>query len=552
MSANPYRDATLPAVLDAAAARFGEREALVLRERRLTYAELHRQVTRLARGLLALRVQPDEKVALWLTNRPEWLVVQHACARIGAVLVALNTRYRTHELDYILRQSDTATLVLADHALQIDFLEILEAVLPGLHAAEPGELRFERFPALRRVVCVSEDVYGGTLRYQDVLEAGDDRALDADLRARQARVRPDDVLTLLYTSGTTSFPKGAMISHRNAVPHGWASGERLGLTERDRVLHTLPFSGTWGGLVIPLMTMSHGACLVLEEFFDPLETLRLIEVERITVWNAVDAMLTAVLDHPALDKYDRATLRAGGVAMTGGGRHGLFDEVVARLGMAGAVQPYGMTEVNALALCPYPDDPLELRRHAGVHPAEGLEVRVVDPETGTDRPPGQAGELLLRGPLVTRGYYRKPEETAAAIDASGWLHTGDLAIRDEAGHTFFLGRLKETLRIGHFMVAPAEIEAYLQSHPKVAQAFVVGVPDAKHGEVAVAYVIPREGECPTEADLQDYCRGKLAGFKVPRRVWVVPEVPRAPGPHGDKVQKSKLREQALRVLGLSS
>jgi fatty-acyl-CoA synthase len=538
-------------LLDAAAARFGTRAAVVLRERRLSYRDLHREVGRLARGLLALGVAPGDTVALWLTNRPEWLVVQQACARIGAVAVALNTRYRTHELDYILRQSDSTTLVCLDHALEIDFLEILETVLPGLVTAEPDGLDFPAFPRLRRVICVSEDVYGGTLRYQDVLEVGDDPALAAALAAREAALRPDDVFMLLYTSGTTSFPKGAMITHRNCVPHAWAAGERFGLTAADRVLHTLPFSGTWGGVVIPLMTFSHGATLVLEEFFDPLETLQLLERERITVWNAVDAMLTAVLDHPDLDRYDRSTLRTGGVAMTGGGRHGLFEEVVGRLGMAGAVQPYGMTEVNALALCPFPDDPLELRQQAGVRPAPGLEVRVVDPATGVDRSRGEPGELRLRGPLVTPGYYRKPEETAAAIDPAGWLRTGDLAVQDEAGHTFFLGRLKETLRIGHFMVAPAEIETFLMSHPAVAQAFVVGVPDPRLGEVAAAFVIPRAGEHLTADTLPVYCRGKLASFKVPRHVWVVADVPRTPGPHGDKVQKGKLREEALRRVGLS-
>ncbi len=551
MAGNPYRDATLPQMLDGVAARFGDREAVVLRERRLTYADLHREVERLARGLLALGVAPGDTVALWLTNRPEWLVVQHACARIGAVVVALNTRYRAHELNYILRQSDATTLVCLDHALHVDFLEILDQVLPGLHAAEPDDLRSERFPELRRVICLSEDVYGGTLRYRDVLEAGDDPAPGTLLRERERAVGPDDVFTLLYTSGTTSFPKGAMISHRNALPHGWASGERLGLTAEDRVLHTLPFSGTWGGLVVPLMTFTRGASLVLEEAFDPLETLHLIQAERITVWNAVDAMLTAVLDHPDLDKYDRASLRTGGVAMTGGGRHGLFDEAVSRLPMPGAVQPYGMTEVNALALCPSPDDPLALRRHAGVRPAAGLEVRVVDPASGADREHGEAGEVLLRGPLVTRGYYRKPEETAAAFDADGWFHTGDLAVQDGAGHTFFLGRLKETLRIGHFMVAPAEIEAFLMSHPAVAQAFVVGVPDPRLGEVAVAYVICRESRTLTGEELQAHCRGTLAGFKVPRHVFVVDDVPRTPGPHGDKVQKGKLREQALAALGLA-
>jgi fatty-acyl-CoA synthase len=545
---NPYREATLPSMLAAVACRFAGREAVVFRDRRLTYAALHREVERCARGLLALGVEAGDSVALWMPNRPEWLVVQQACAWIGAVVVALNTRYRAHELEYILRQSDATTLVCQDHAGPVDYLEILETVLPGLHDRDPDSLGVEGFPRLRRVVCLAEDAYGGTVRYADALDAGADPALDATLAARRALADPDQVFALLYTSGTTSFPKGAMISHRNALPHAWAAGERLGLGQADRVLHTLPFSGTWGGLVIPLMTLTHGAALVLADGFDPLSTLHLMAAERITVWHAVDAMLTAVLDHPALDRCDRSTLRAGTVAMTGGGRDGLFDEVVERLGMRGAVQPYGMTEVNALALCPRPDDPLELRRGPGVRLAEGLEARVVDPESGADRPPGQAGELLLRGPQVTRGYYRKPEETRAAIDAGGWLHTGDLAVQDEAGHVFFLGRLRDTLRIGHHMVAPAEIEAFLMTHPAVAQAFVVGVPDPRLGEVAVAYVIPRPDRRTTEAELIAHCRTRLAGFKAPRHVWLVPDVPRTAGPHGDKVQRARLREDALRLL----
>jgi fatty-acyl-CoA synthase len=537
-------------MLDAVATDFGAREAVVFRERRLAYRDLHREVVRAARGLLAVGIAPGDKVALWLPNRPEWLAVQHACARIGAVCVALNTRYRTHELDYILRQSDASMLILTDHSGPVDFLEILDGVLPGLATADPDELRLERFPALRRVVCVDEDVYGGTLRYRDVVEAGEDPALDGVLQARAAAVEPDDVVMLLYTSGTTSFPKGAMISHRNCLPHGWAAGERFRLTAADRILHTLPFSGTWGGLAIPLMSLTHGAALVLTEAFDPLEALALIQSERITVWNAVDAMLAAVLDHPDLDRFDRSTLRTGGVAMTGGGRHGLFDEVVDRLAMPAAVQPYGMTEVNALALCPHPGDPREVRRRAGMWPAAGIEVRVIDPESGADRRPGEAGELLLRGPLVSRGYYEKPDETAAVFDPDGWFHTGDLAVQDGEGRTEFLGRLKETLRIGHHMVAPAEIEGFLMSHPGVAQAFVVGVPDPRLGEVAVAFVIPRAGDPVSEDALQAYSRGRLAGFKVPRHVWIVGDVPRTPSAHGDKVQKGRLREHALRALGL--
>ena len=550
--ANPYRDATLASMLDDVARRHPTREALVFLDRRLTYADVADEVARCARGLLALGVEPGDKVALWLPNRPEWLVVQHAVARIGAVLVALNTRHRAHELDYVLRQSRAAVLVLQDHSGPVDFLERLDAVLPRLHERDPDRLGFERFPELRRIVCLADDVYGGTHRYGDLLDASDDPALAAALRDRLPLVTPDRVFSLLYTSGTTAFPKGAMITHRNAVPHAFAAGERLRLSERDRVLHTLPFPGTWGGLVAPLMTWSHGAALVLTDGFEAGAALHLMEAERITVWNAVDAMLTAVLDHPDLGRRNRSSLRTGAVAMTGGGRDGLLDEVVGRLGMSGVVQPYGMTEVNALALCPSPDDPLELRRHAGVRPAEGIEARVADPGSGADLPPGMAGELLLRGPQVTPGYYDKPEETRAAIDPDGWLHTGDLAVRDEAGHVFFRGRLKETLRIGHQMVAPAEIETFLATHPAIGQAFVVGVPDPRLGEVPVAYVIPRPGAAPTEAEVLAHCRGRLATYKVPRHVFVVPDVARTPGPHGDKVQRAELRADALRLLGVSA
>jgi fatty-acyl-CoA synthase len=251
---NRYRDATLALMLDDVATRHPTREALVYLERRLAYRDVVREVERCARGLLALGVAPGDKVALWLPNRPEWLVVQHAVARIGAVLVALNTRHRAHELDYVLRQSGAALLLLQDHSGPVDFLERLEEVLPRLHARDPDRPGFERFPRLRHVVVLADDVYGGSHRYDDVLAAGDDPALEGTLHDRRRLVTPERVFSLLYTSGTTAFPKGAMITHRNAVPHAFASGQRLGLSKRDRVLHTLPFSGTWGGIVAPLMT----------------------------------------------------------------------------------------------------------------------------------------------------------------------------------------------------------------------------------------------------------------------------------------------------------
>jgi fatty-acyl-CoA synthase len=546
---NPFLDSTAAGMLATVAARSGDREAIVAADRRITYAQFHQEACRFARALLALGVAKDDKVALWLPSRPAWLFCQYACAMIGAVVVALNPRYKAHELSYILRQSDTTTLVLTDRLGPVDYLETLFEVLPELADAEPGDLHAAGFPLLRRVIVDADDPYAGCLRLADALHDAADPSLDAALASARATVTADDPWTILYTSGTTSFPKGAVMTHRSAVPHGWFAGEVLWITEADRVLHALPLSGTWGGLCIPLSTFCRGACLVLMETFEPGLALHLMERERITVWNAVDAMAIAVLDHPDLPRRRRPALRTGGIGMTGGGRDGLFEDVVDTLGMPEAYQPYGMTEVNALALFHHLDEPVALRARSGAWPADGLEVRVVDPDTGRDQPAGQEGELWFRGRLVTPGYYKKPEETAAAFTPDGWFKTGDLGVRDAEGRTFFKSRLREALRISHFMVSPAEIEAFLMTHPKVLQAFVIGVPDPRMNEAAVAYVIPRPGEPPTEDELIAHCKGRIASYKVPRHVRVVADVPRTPGPHGDKAQKGKLRELFLAERG---
>src|SRR6266852_3950298 len=480
---NPFLRETVGGMLAAMAGRVGDHEAIVAPDRRITYAQFHREAQRVARGLLALGVKKNDKVALWLPTRPEWLFAQYGCAMIGAVVVALNTRYKAHELRYILRQSDATTLVCTDHSGPVDYLETLAEVLPTLGESVPGELLVEDFPMFRRVILEADDPYPGCLRLRDVLEDGDAPEWAAAWSYAAEPVGPEDPFTILYTSGTTSFPKGAVISHWNCLPHGWWCGEVLRLTTADRVLHALPLSGTWGGLCIPMAAFSHGAALILMETFEPAVALRLMEAERVTVWNGVDAM----------------------------------------------------------ALVPDLDEPPESRARAGVWPADGLEARVVDPETGRDQPVDHEGELWVRGRLVTQGYYEKPEETAKAFTPDGWFKTGDLAVRDGAGRIFFIGRLREVLRISHFMVAPGEIEDYLQTHPKVLQAFVIGVPDPRTNEAAVAYVIPRPGATVTEEEVIAHCRGRIASFKVPRHVRVVADVPRTPGPHGDKVQKARLR-----------
>ena len=534
MSAPSYGDATAWTMLEGVAARHPAREALVFDDTRLTFAALRDRARAFAGGLAALGLGKGDALAIWLPNRPMWYVAQYAAASLGVIVVALNPRYRAHELSYILAQSDAVALLVTDHLGPVDYLEILHDVVPDLDDAVPGELDSQTLPRLRHVIVDAEDPYPGCHRAADLLETG---------VVAPAAVGADDVFTILYTSGTTSFPKGAMITHRNAVPHGFNTGAVLRMTPDDRVLHALPAAGTWGGLNIPMATWTHGACLVLVDVFEPARALSLIERERCTVWNAVDSMLIPTLDHADLGRRDVSSLRTGGVAATGGGRHGLFEEVVTRL-IPLAYQPYGMTEVNAMAMLHDLDEPAEVRALAGIRPARGLEVRVAHPETHAECKIDAEGELQFRGVLVTPGYYKKPEETRAAFTADGWFRSGDLGVRDAEERVIFRGRLKETLRISHHMVAPGEIESFLLGHPDVAQAFVVGVPDQRSNEAPVAYVIRRPGAGVSEDELRAWCHGKIASFKIPRGVRFVTDVPRTPSPHGDKVQRVKLREMA--------
>ena len=535
MAANPFARATAWSLLDAVAVRHPQREAIVFGDQRLTFAALRDRARAFAAGLAALGLGTGDALAIWLPNRPLWFVAQYAAASLGVVVVALNPRYRVHELSYILGQSNAAALLLTDRLGPVDYFDTLEAVLPELAEAVPGELASARLPKLRHVIVDAEDVYPGCHRASDLLRVG---------VTTPSGVGADEIFTILYTSGTTSFPKGAMITHANCVPHGWNVGETLRLTSADRVLHALPAAGTWGGVNIPLTAWSHGACLVLMDVFDPLRALMLIERERCTVWNAVDNMLIPLLDHPDVGRRDLSSLRTGGVAATGGGRHGLLEEVLERL-MPLAFQPYGMTEVNAMSLLHELDEPAAERLLPGIWPAPGLQARIAHPDTGAPAPVDEEGELQFRGALVTPGYYDKPDETKAAFTADGWFKSGDLGRRDDRGRVIFSGRLKETLRISHHMVAPGEIEGFLLAHPAVAQAFVVGIPDPRTNEAPVAYVIRKADARVTEDELRAWCHGKIASFKIPRRVRFVDDVPRTPSPHGEKVQRVKLREMAL-------
>jgi fatty-acyl-CoA synthase len=542
---NPTLQLTIGGLLARAANLWGRRTALVFDGQSLTYEQLLDQARRHANMLSSLGIAKGDKVGLWLPNCATWFHLQHACALLGAVVVPLNTRYREHELSYLIGQSDVSVLVVTEQQGGIEFLPTLAKVLPHLTRGRAAEA--ERvFPMLRHILIDRPTCeHHGTHSLQTLLALAPAPASSSDPALVSDSAVPDDPYTLLYTSGTTAAPKGAVISHRNTVPHGWFCAQASGIDESDRILLSVPLCGSWGGLCIPNMAWSHGAAIVLTERYDARETLELFEREGVTFWPAVDAMAMGVIDHPDFAKHDHSSLRGGWFVMNTGGRDGLFEEIVRKLGVRVAFQPYGMSEINSVALYHRPDETVDARSEPGGWPAQGLEVRLVDVETQEPIEGAGQGEMQFRGPLVTRGYHHKPDETAAAFTEDGWFRTGDLARRNEDGRLVFLSRLREALRINHFMVSPREIEECVMQMPAVHQCFVIGVPDTKLGEAVGAYVIPAAGAQPTVQQILGHCRSHMASYKVPVHVRIVDDVPRTPGPHGDKAQKGKLKQMLL-------
>ncbi|GIX48770.1 MAG: AMP-binding protein [Candidatus Tectimicrobiota bacterium] len=540
-----FEKVTFGEMLDRVARRFGEREALVFGEQRWTFAQLKADCDRAARGLIRCGIAPGDKVALWLPNRPEWIHILFAVAKIGAVLVPINTRFRTADLEYVLRQSDSTTLITTDHSGPVGYLEMVRALIPELDACpDPQALRTAAFPELRRVIVVSEQAYPGTLRWRDVVAAA--AAVDeAELFARQQAVDPDGTVLIMYTSGTTGFPKGVMHCH-NILRNITDEANRLAVRPRDVILMYLPLFHAFGLYEGPLMSVVTGARQVLMAHFDAGEALRLIERERVTLIHGFDTHFHDLMAHPACAHTDRSSLRTGILAA------GLSSsEPVARRAqrlLCPTVSGWGMTEVGVGAALGFLTDSEDDRCLASGAPLPGYEFKVIDPQSGQPVPYGTPGELCCRGYGVMQGYYKKPEETAKVIDAEGWLHSGDMAVMREDETIRFLGRYKDMLKVGGENVDPIEVEALLLQHPAVAQAQVVGVPDPRLSEVPCACVVLAPGAHVTAEELIAFCRGKIASFKIPRHVLFMKRFPMT---SSGKVQKFKLRELSVKELGLS-
>jgi len=541
-----FEKVTIGAMLDRAAARFGTREALTYAGRRWSFQELKADCDRAARGLMQCGMQPGEKVSLWLPNRPEWLHAMFAVAKIGAVLVPINTRFRVTDLEYVLRQSDSTTLITVDRSGPMSYLDMVRELLPELDTcAAPQALRAAAFPALRRVIVVSTPAYPGTLRWEDMVLAGDVVSA-GQLHARQRAVEPDATTLIMYTSGTTGFPKGVMHNH-NVVRNVTDEANRMAVRATDVILMYLPLFHAFGLYEGPLMSVVTGARQVLMEQFEPGAALRLLASERATIMHGFDTHFHDIMTHPDCAQTDRSSLRLGLLAAGLASSAPVARQAQRLLGPT--VSGWGMTEVGVGAALGYPTDTEDDRCLASGAALPGYEFKIIDPTTGCTVPSDTSGELCCRGYGVMQGYYNKPEETAKVVDAEGWLHSGDMATIREDGTMRFLGRYKEMLKVGGENVDPIEVEARLLQHPAVSQVQVVGVPDARLQEVACACVILQPGVQVEPEALLAGCRGQIASFKIPRHVLYMQEYPMT---SSGKVQKFKLRDMSIEALALVS
>jgi len=526
-------------LIDRAAARWPEREALCFEGRRWTFAAQRDEVDRAAKALIAAGVAAGDHVCLWLGNRPEFVFLFFAVAKIGAVLVPINTRFRTRDMAYVVTQSDATTLIAADRAHGVDYLTMIEALLPGLRAAPPDALGIAAAPALRRVVLLGEPT-PGTLDWQQLLVAGA-AVPDAELARRSAAVDPDATAYIMYTSGTTGFPKGVMQGH-NVVRNIFDNANRLGVTPDDVLLDYLPLFHAFAVYKALLMSPATGARHLLMPTFDAGEALRLIEAERATMINGFDTHYKDLLEHPSRPSRNLSSLRTG-ICAAGM----LSSEPIARRAQAlmRTMTGYGMTEIGVGVTGTFLDTDEETRVTMSGWPLPGYEIKIVDPESGTGLADGQVGEICVRGYQVMQGYYKNPEETAKTIDAEGWLHTGDSGFLRTDGCLRFLGRYKDLLKVGGENVDPTEVESLLLDDPRINHVAVVGVPDARLAEVPVAFVVREANATLDEDEVLALCRGRIASFKVPRRVFFVDAFPMT---GSGKIQKYLLRQEAERRL----
>ncbi|CAB3713926.1 AMP-binding protein [Achromobacter marplatensis] len=533
---------TLSQALERVALERPHAQAFVAPGERHDWRTMCDQARHIARALHAAGVRHGDHVGVLLGNSGMWVQIFYACAMLGAVTVPVNTRFKTEELEFCLKQADVKLLLTADTFLGIDFLALLSQVEPALDRANglPGE----RLPRLRQVVVLGDRCPPGARSWHDFLAAGN-AVDDAQLQACVQAVTPDDVLLIQYTSGTTSFPKGVMLTHANMLTNAWAAAQRIGVNADDRYFSIRPYFHVAGTTLSILVSLVTGCCLLTLPKFEVADALQMLDAERCTLTSGNDTIFLMLMGHPDFDR-SRIHLR-GGWAAAG---PQVMQKIRDVMGVAGMCNAYGQSEASPNITLSSHDDPFVLRAAGWALPHPGMEVRVVDPGTGVPVAVGEAGEIQARGWSVMKGYYNMPEATARALSEDGWLSTGDRGEMDAAGRLRMVGRLKDMFRVGGENVAPAEVEEVLHAHPAVRMAQVVGVPDARLGEVPAAFVLLKDGRECTADELTAWCKQRCANYKVPRHVAVVDSFEHIGMTGSSKVQKNKLRAHAIALFGL--
>ncbi len=525
---------------------YPDQEAVVYPELNLrkTYKEFDEMANKAAKGLMSIGVEKGENVAIWSDNKPEWLTSQFATGKMGAVLVTVNTSYQAKELEYLLKQSESTTLILAESYKGTSYVDVLKQVCPEFEESNKGDLHSENVPFLKNVVIISEDNYSNAYTWDEMIENGSEIS-DEKLDEQKKSLHHHDVINMQYTSGTTGFPKGVMLTHSNIVNNGNQIADCMKLTNKDRLCIPVPFFHCFGCVLGVLAAVSKGTTMVILEQFEPEKVMKAVSDEKCTGLHGVPTMFIAELNHPNFSKYDFSRLRTGIMAGSTCPIE-VMNDVMNKMGAKEITIAYGQTESSPVITQTKTDDPAELKASTvgKVHP--NVEVKIIAPGTNEEQVEGVPGELCTRGYHVMKGYYNNEEATNNAIDRDGWLHTGDLAVMDENGYMEITGRMKDMIIRGGENIYPREIEEFLYQHPDILDVQVVGIPDKKYGEEVMAWVILREGAKATEDDIRAFCEGNISRHKIPRHIAFVDEYPMTAS---GKIQKFKLKEYAVEQIG---
>ena len=535
----PLRDLTLGDLLKETASKFPDQDAVVYvdRDYRLTWQQFDELTDELAKGLMALGIQKGEKVAVWATNVPFWVALMFATAKMGAVLLTVNTAYKRNELKYLLTNSDADNIFIINGFRDSDYIEILYDLAPELRNMQRGAIRSETFPHLKRVCFLGVEKHRGMYSIPEIIGLAR-TVTDEELKARQATFNCHDVVNMQYTSGTTGFPKGVMLSHHNILNNGYSIGQRQRFTNKDKLLIHVPLFHCFGCVLGVMACLNHGTTMVFTEVFDPVKSMMSIEQEKCTAVYGVPTMFIAMLEHPLFPKFDFSSLRTGIMAGSVCPVQ-TMRQVTEKMYMKQITSVYGLTESSPGMTQSDVDDPYHYRVESVGKAFPHVEVKVLDPETNEEVERGKQGEVCCRGYNAMKGYYKNPEATAKCIDANGWLHSGDLGVMDENGFVVITGRIKDMIIRGGENIYPREIEEFLYTMPGIADIQVAGVPSRKYGEEVGAFIILRKDVEMAPEDVKDFCRGQIAWHKIPKYIAFVDEFPLTTS---GKVQKYKLRE----------